>query len=59
VHHHHLKHRAPGWRLVNHGDGRLTWFTPTGRRIEVGPEGGDHAAPVEAGPAPPDEVPPF
>ncbi len=64
VHHHHLKHKAPGWRLVNHGDGRLTWFTPTGRRIEVGPDGGDPPSPVDCGPdhtgpAPPDEVPPF
>jgi hypothetical protein len=30
VHHHHLKHDAPGWTVVQHRDGRITWTTPTG-----------------------------
>ncbi|HTY71042.1 MAG TPA: DUF222 domain-containing protein [Actinomycetes bacterium] len=29
-HHHRLKTHEPGWRLTNHGDGRLTWQTPYG-----------------------------
>ena len=36
-HHHRLKHRDPGWRLVNHGDGRLTWTTPWGTSYSVTP----------------------
>ena len=36
-HHHRLKHRDPGWRLVNHGDGHLTWTTPWGTTYSVKP----------------------
>lgn len=36
-HHHRLKHRALGWRLVNHGEGHLTWTTPWGATYSVTP----------------------
>jgi hypothetical protein len=59
VHHHLLKHHAPGWQLTNHGDGHLTWTTPTGRRIEVYPhQGDDDVGPPPSG-SPPDDEPPF
>jgi hypothetical protein len=47
VHHHHLKHDAPGWSVRQHHDGRITWTTPTGRtytstphdyRVDDGPD---------------------
>ncbi len=38
VHHHHLKHRAPGWTLTNHGNGHFTWTTPTGHTHDITPE---------------------
>jgi hypothetical protein len=38
VHHHHLKHLAPGWILDNHGEGRFTWTTPTGMTFDVTPD---------------------
>lgn len=38
VHHHHLKHLAPGWTLDNHGNGHLTWTTPTGHTHDVTPD---------------------
>ncbi len=44
-HHHQLKHTAPGWRFTHHGDGRITWTTPTGRRIRVEPETPDDPSP--------------
>ena len=44
-HHHQLKHAAPGWRFTHHGDGRVTWTTPTGRRIRVEPEAPDDPSP--------------
>ncbi len=64
VHHHHLKHQAPGWHLTNHGDGRLTWTTPTGRRIQVGDinshEGPEPPGPPKPDPPPrPEDTPPF
>jgi hypothetical protein len=36
-HHHRLKTHGR-WRVVNHGDGRLTWTTPSGRTIECWPD---------------------
>ena len=36
-HHHRLKHRDPGWHLVNHGNGHLTWTTPWGTTYTVTP----------------------
>ncbi len=36
-HHHRLKHRDPGWRLVNHGNGHLVWTTPWRTTYDVGP----------------------
>ena len=67
VHHHHLKHQAPGWTLINHGDGRLTWTAPTGRRIEVGQHetgaGPEPPGPPTAEPPPspprPEDIPPY
>ena len=38
VHHHHLKHLAPGWTLTNHGNGHFTWTTPTGHTHDVTPD---------------------
>ena len=38
VHHHHLKHLAPGWTLTNHGDGHFTWTTPTGHTHDITPD---------------------
>ena len=59
VHHHHLKHHAPGWHLVNHHNGTLTWTTPTGQRIEVG-EGPEPPGPPQPDPPPrPEDIPPF
>jgi Domain of unknown function (DUF222) len=57
VHHHHLKHQAPRWQLINHGNGNLTWTTPTGRHIDVG----EGPAPPTPNPRPqsPDDMPPF
>jgi hypothetical protein len=37
VHHHHLKHEAPGWSVVQHRDGRVTWTTPTGHTYTSSP----------------------
>lgn len=34
--HHHEKH-SPGWSVVQHPDGRLTWTTPTGHRYTSDP----------------------
>lgn len=34
--HHHEKH-SPGWSVVQHADGRLTWTTPTGHRYTSDP----------------------
>jgi hypothetical protein len=58
--HHRLKHHG-GWRVQVHGDGRLTWITPTGRRRTTAPH--DHrpappataslAEPHQTGPDPP------
>ena len=56
-HHHDLKHHAPGWHLVNHGNGRLTWTTPTGRHIEVGH--GPAPPTPHTSPKTPDDIPPF
>jgi hypothetical protein len=36
-HHHRLKTHGR-WKTTNHGNGHLTWTTPTGRVIEVGPD---------------------
>jgi hypothetical protein len=36
-HHHRLKTHGR-WRVVNHGDGRLTWTTPAGRTISTRPD---------------------
>jgi hypothetical protein len=41
VHHHQLKHHAPGWTLTRRSDGRHEWRTPTGRCLLTGPEGPD------------------
>ncbi len=41
VHHHHLKHLAPGWTLTRRSDGHHEWRTPTGRRLIAGAEGPD------------------
>ncbi len=64
VRHHLLKHHAPGWQLTNHGNGHLTWTTPTGRRIHVVPHDGDDDVGQDDDPAPPagtppDEEPPY
>ena len=60
-HHHHLKHHAPGWHLTNHGNGHLTWTTPTGRHIDVGegpaPPGAQPDSPPDPARDKPDETP--
>ncbi len=38
AHHHHLKHLAPGWTLTNHGNGHLTWTTPTRHTHHITPD---------------------
>ena len=38
AHHHHLKHLAPGWHLTNHGNGHLTWTTPTRHTHHITPD---------------------
>ena len=38
VHHHQLKHLAPGWTLTNHGNGHFTWTTPTGHTHDITPD---------------------
>ena len=55
VHHHHLKHDAPGWSVRQDLDGRITWITPTGRSYSsdpydyrVEPDGPDLVAHVVA-----------
>src|SRR5262245_57580419 len=35
--HHHLKHDAPGWSVLQHPDGQITWTTPTGRTYTTNP----------------------
>ncbi len=42
VHHHQLKHHAPGWQLTNHGHGHLTWTTPTGQHLHTTPDHHQH-----------------
>ncbi|WP_214401565.1 hypothetical protein [Pseudonocardia lacus] len=37
VHHHQLKHDAPGWSVRQDPDGRITWSTPTGRSYSSDP----------------------
>ncbi len=45
--HHRLKTHTPGWTVTNHGNGHLTWTTPTGQTHHTqphqrsGPEGPD------------------
>ena len=36
-HHHHLKHDAVGWSVVQQADGRITWTTPTGHSYSSTP----------------------
>ncbi len=38
-HHHLLKHHAAGWQVLDRGGGRLTWVTPSSRRIPIDPHG--------------------
>ena len=37
TYHHHLKHDANGWTVVQHRDGRVTWTTPTGHSYTSNP----------------------
>ena len=66
VHHHHLKHQAAGWQLANHGNGHLTWTTPTGQHPHVGepsppptPTNPDPPADHPDDPSDLDDTPPF
>ncbi|MGI8695842.1 MAG: DUF222 domain-containing protein, partial [Mycobacteriales bacterium] len=54
--HHLLKHETR-WQLTNHGDGTLTWTTPTGHTYRTEPERWAQAAP-DPDPAG-DDPPPF
>jgi hypothetical protein len=37
AHHHHGKHDAPGWSVVQHADGQISWTTPTGHTYASNP----------------------
>jgi hypothetical protein len=47
--HHRLKTHAPGWQSAIEPDGRLTWTTPTGRRVCTEPY--DYRPPPDTMPA--------
>ena len=36
--HHRTKTFAPDWRVIHHGNGHLTWITPTGKSIRSSPD---------------------
>jgi hypothetical protein len=60
THHHWLKEQ-PGWHVLAHPDGTLTWITPTGRRYLSKPHDYRPLTSPDPPPAPPpaDDPPPF